>query len=166
VSQLCFARSSMSSCSSSTAKATGSLRASSPAASLYTVPALSTTTAAGAVHTDSAEFPLAGANYQELLPLMAQVDALQAKLKWIDHCCAFHTWGCLTWQQLAVLTVGFHPFPPLSILWVRRLVARTSLMRVLPMHHIAAAAPSAPSAAGRGYDDASEVHAPAATFGL
>jgi hypothetical protein len=156
VSPLCFAATStsgLSSCSSSTAVAAGSFSASSPAAPLYAVPAPSTT-AGGAGLIESAEFPLTSANYQELLPLMAQVDALQAKEKWIDHCCAFHTWGCLTWQQLAVLTVGFHPFPPLSILWVRRLVARTSLMRVLPMHHIAAAAPSAPSAAGRGYDDA------------
>ena len=74
-----------------------------------------------------------GADHRELLSLMAQVDALQAKLKWIDHCCAFRAWGQLSWQQLAVLTVGFHPFPPLSILWVRRLVARTSLMLLLPV---------------------------------
>ena len=116
--------------SSSTAAAADSLWRTNHTASAFTMSLPST---AGVTSSnESAEFPFAGANYRELLPLTAQVDALQAKLKWIDHCCAFHAWGQLTWHQLAVLTVGFHPFPPQSILWVRRLVARTSLMLLLP----------------------------------
>jgi hypothetical protein len=79
-----------------------------------------------------AEFILGGANHQELLTLMSEVDSLQTKLYWLDSCCSFHSMGVLSWWQIATMTAGFHPFPPLNLLWVRRLVARSSLMLLLP----------------------------------
>jgi hypothetical protein len=79
-----------------------------------------------------AEFPLDGANYHELLTLMSEVDSLQTKIFWLDQCCCFHSMGVLSWWQIATMTTGFHPFPPMNLLWVRRLVARSSLMLLLP----------------------------------
>ena len=87
---------------------------------------------AGTVAAAATEFPLGGANYHELLALMHEVDSLQTKTFWLDQCCCFHTMGTMTWGQIATLTTGFHPFPPMNLLWVRRLVARTSLMLLLP----------------------------------
>ena len=103
---------------------------------------------AGTVAAAATEFPLGGANYHELLVLMHEVDSLQTKTFWLDQCCCFHTMGTMTWGQIATLTTGFHPFPPMNLLWVRRLVARTSLMLLLPTLPYFVPTSDPPAAAG------------------
>ena len=89
--------------------------------------------AAAAEAAVAAGFPLGDVNYHELLSLMSQLDALQAKIHWLDNCCMYACFGVLTWRQLGKLMTSFKPFMPLPGLWVRRLMARTSLPCLLPL---------------------------------
>ena len=81
----------------------------------------------------SSSFPLDGTNHYEVLALLKRLDATMTKTRWLDKCCFFTCLGSLTWWQIATLWTGFHPFPPLCGLWVRRIVARASFPLLIPV---------------------------------
>jgi hypothetical protein len=89
--------------------------------------------AAAAAALSADDLPFSQVNHFELLQMMSRVDVIQTQLWWLDMCCSCSCMGFFSWWQIGTMIANFTPYPPVAGLVVRRLVARTSLMLLLPV---------------------------------